>query len=98
MAITLWPLIILQHRESELDEKLVRHERIHLRQQIELLLVGFYLVYIAEFVIHLLRSRDRYLAYRSIGFEQEAYAHEDRSDYLKNRKLWAWRSFWLTRS
>ena len=33
------------------------------------------------------------LAYRSIRYEQEAYAFEHRPDYLRVRKPGAWRSF-----
>lgn len=68
----------------------LRHEAIHSAQGRELLWVGFYLAYIAEWLVRLLLHPGR--AYRSLSFEREAYAHEWEADYLDNRKHFAqWR-------
>lgn len=62
------------------------HEAIHTTQMKELLYVPFYLLYVLEWLWHLIRPRDTRAAYRAISFEREAYAHEGEADYLKTRK------------
>lgn len=62
------------------------HEAIHTTQMKELLYVPFYLLYVLEWLWHLIRLRDTRAAYRAISFEREAYAHEGEADYLKTKK------------
>lgn len=88
-AIALWPFIILRTNTLLKNEVLIRHEKIHLRQQAELLLVFFYILYGLEFMYHYFLCRDRRTAYYRISFEREAYAQEQNEEYLKNRKLFA---------
>ena len=47
-AITLYPFIICR---GEMNEKTKNHERIHLAQQKELWLIGFYVLYIGYWLI-----------------------------------------------
>lgn len=88
-AITLFPFIILKENIDREDQVLIHHERIHLRQQAELLIILFYAWYIIEYFIRLVIYRNRYEAYRNISFEREAYSHENEESYLKDRKLFA---------
>ena len=79
-ALTFWPFIFYKEQLTTVD---LNHEKIHARQQTELLLVGFYLAYITEWI---------FKGYDSISFEEEAYANEADSNYLKTRKAYAmWR-------
>lgn len=66
----------------------ILHETIHFRQQREWLFVFFFLLYVLEFLWHLVRLRKWHKAYYSISFEQEAYQHQNDAEYLKKRKLW----------
>ncbi len=66
----------------------MNHERIHLRQQIELLVVPFYVWYGLEFLLRLLQYRNRRKAYYNISFEREAYGNEKDLNYLKQRSFW----------
>ncbi|WP_017731637.1 hypothetical protein [Nafulsella turpanensis] len=66
------------------------HERIHLLQQAELLILPFYCLYLAEYLIGLARGNSHYQAYRAVSFEREAFHNEHNSHYLKGRKSWAW--------
>ena len=50
-GITLWPFIILRSNSLKNDPILLNHERIHLRQQLELLIVFFYVWYAVEFLL-----------------------------------------------
>ncbi len=90
-AITIFPIIFLKYGSFKDNRALIRHERIHLRQALELGIVLFYLWYLCEFVIRFVRLRDFDQAYLSISFEREAYRHEEDPDYLSKRKIWA---FW----
>jgi len=91
--MTLWPFVILKNRQLKADKILLNHERIHLRQQVELLVILFYLWYGIEFLIRLLQHKDRHIAYRSISFEREAYAKEKDLEYIKTRPLWKFISY-----
>ena len=70
-----------------LDKEELNHELIHAAQQRELLYLPFFFWYGLEWLLLLLKHRDRMEAYRHIRFEQEAYRHQDDLDYLKNRKF-----------
>lgn len=87
-AITIFPFILLRYKEDKKDARLINHERIHLRQQLELLVVPFYLWYSLEYFLKLMRYKDKNLAYRAISFEREAYTYEEDLSFLKKRPFW----------
>lgn len=66
------------------------HENIHLRQEIELGFIFFYLIYGLEYIIKLCITWNHLKAYMSISFEQEAYSNQFDKNYLENRKHYAW--------
>lgn len=68
---------------------IVNHERIHWRQQMEMLILPFYICYLTEFLIRRIR-KNRAMAYVSISFEREAFDHHHDLNYLKNRKPYSW--------
>jgi len=84
-AITLFPFIFIK---DEGDEILIRHETIHIKQQLELLIVGFYVWYLVDYLIKLIKTRNPKWAYYHIIFEREAYDNQADADYLSKRKLW----------
>ncbi len=88
-GITLWPFVLV--RLPNPPAFLINHERIHLRQQLELGLILFYLWYLFEYLYRHFQYRDHYLAYRNISFEREAFANDRDLSYLDNRK---WYGFW----
>lgn len=92
-GITLFPFIVLRKPEYRFDERLINHEKIHLRQQLELLIIFFYLWYVMEYFYWLFKLKNHFLAYQSISFEREAYAMEADFDYLKKKKLWSFYQF-----
>lgn len=75
---------------GELSSTGKNHETIHFKQGLELLFVGFWLLYFISWIIGLIRYRDGALAYRMIPFEQEAYSNESDLIYLDDRKLYSW--------
>ncbi len=92
-GISLWPFVVLRHRKDAKDPVFINHERIHLKQQQELLVLPFYLLYLSEFGLRFIKYRNVYKAYRNISFEREAYENELDLEYCKTRKLWGFRKF-----
>ena len=86
-GMALFPLILVKTEKDRKDEYLINHEKIHLRQQLELLILPFYLFYLLNYLYNLITSFDHEKAYRNIIFEQEAYDHEKDKNYLKSRKF-----------
>ena len=81
-AMTIWPFIFVREDES-FDDIDLNHEKIHCRQQIELLIIFFYIIYFIEWLLK---------SYRTISFEKEAYNNESDLKYLEHRKWFAmWR-------
>ena len=89
VGLSLWPFIIVKETHHKSDPVLINHERIHLRQQGELFIVFFYLIYLTEWVLRTLLYLNSYRAYQNISFEREAYANECNFDYLVQRKRFA---------
>jgi len=86
-GMALFPLILVKTEKDRKDEYLINHEKIHLRQQLELLILPFYLFYLLNYLYNLITSFDHEKAYRNIIFEQEAYDHETELNYLQNRRI-----------
>ena len=86
-AMAIWPFIFIRSRQSEKDKILINHEKIHLKQQIELLWIPFFIWYFIEFLVRLVIIRKWDKAYKNISFEKEAYLNETDFDYSKN-KMW----------
>jgi len=92
-GITLFPYIILRERyeTSIYKDKIINHESIHIKQQGELLVLFFYLLYVLFFVLNIFRYFfDFKKAYKNLPFEKEAYANENDMTYLENRKMFSW--------
>ena len=74
-----------------MDVVLVNHEMIHIKQQKELFVVGFYALYVYFWVVNLIWHRMSAAdAYRMIPFEIEAYDNQDNLNYLQSRPKFAW--------
>ena len=80
LGIAIYPFIIIRKNYRKEDE-LINHERIHIVQQLEMLVIPFYLVY---FYYNITRG------YRNNPFEIEAYDNDDNLDYLDSRKMYSW--------
>lgn len=89
-AINICGIIISRGKLSAVS---TNHERIHTRQQLEMLFVFFFLWYGVEWLMRLIIHRSAITAYLNISFEREAYANERNLDYLRSRPLFAWRRY-----
>lgn len=92
-AITLYPFIFVRSEWRANNAVVINHERIHLRQQAELLVVGFFLWYGIDFLIKYCKHRNWKKAYRDIIFEREAYGKQEDLNYLDKRKRFAFLKF-----
>ena len=87
-GFAVFPFVFVKYSLDIDNPVFINHERIHLRQQLELLIIPFFIFYFLEFLLRLIQYRNMDLAYRNISFEREAYAKEKDLDYLKQRSFW----------
>lgn len=88
-GLTVFPFVFLKSKQLKSNVVFMNHEKIHLKQQLELLILPFYLMYAIEFLVRLLQYKKWDLAYRNVSFEREAYTNEFNLDYLKQRSFWS---------
>lgn len=89
-AINLFGIIFARRECKDLTPATLNHEAIHTRQMRELFYIGFYIIYVLEWLFGLVTLRRD--AYHRISFEREASENDSNLNYLKNRKLFAqWR-------
>ena len=87
-GITLFPFIVVSEHDLKQNTMMINHEKIHIRQQIEMLILPFFIWYGIEFLVKWFLCKDRNQAYKNISFEKEAYANEKDLSYLKQRSFW----------
>lgn len=90
-AINLFGVIFARSDEPRLTKQILNHEKIHSRQMTELLVIGFYVWYILEWLIRWIIYKDSMKAYRNICFEREAFDNDTNPHFLEERK---WYGFW----
>lgn len=83
-AINLFGLCFVR-KGCKIDIYGINHEKIHTAQMKELLYIGFYIWYLIEWFILLIKYRNSYKAYRNIRFEKEAYDNKLDLQYLNKR-------------
>lgn len=87
-GMTIFPFIFLKNKGLKHSKTLINHEKIHLRQQLELLILPFYIWYVLEFLIRYYQHKNWFLAYKNLSFEREAYCNDTNLEYLKSRPFW----------
>lgn len=92
-GLTFYPFVFLTDRNDLRNEVFVNHEKIHIKQQLELLILPFYVWYLLEYLFRLIQYKDRKKAYFNISFEREAYCNEKDLNYLKERSFWRFFSY-----
>lgn len=92
-AINLFGILFVR-KEFYLNEYDLIHETIHTKQMLEMLVIFFYLWYVIEWLIRLVKiainKGDIYNAYWNLSFEEEARDNQYDRNYLKNRKPYSW--------
>ena len=86
-AIALWPFVFVR---GEISERTLRHETIHFEQQLETLVLGFYAIYIYDYMVNRLKGMSGPEAYLKTRAEKEAHAYDTSTSYLQTRKRFKW--------
>lgn len=73
-----------------MDQRLKRHETIHFFQQLELLIVLHWVLYLVFWLVGLIKYRDAEEAYYCNPMEQEAFDNDNNETYLQTRTPYAW--------
>ena len=92
-ALAIWPFIFLRDKELKNDDILLNHEKIHLKQQKELLWIFFFMIYFIEFLAKIVIYKRLKTAYRNISFEREAYLYECDFNYTRIKPFWSFINF-----
>ncbi len=92
-GMAIFPFILIKYTGLKHNKQIINHELIHLRQQIELLVIPFYIIYILHYIFNLLHYKNHDRAYRNIVFEREAYRNDSDLTYLKARKFYSWMKY-----
>ncbi len=77
-------------REPHDQTQLIRHEKIHFWQQVELLFLFHWILYALFYLVGRLHGQCHYIAYRYNPFEIEAFENDVNKNYLKTRTPFAW--------
>lgn len=102
-AINLFGIFFVRP-EAKITKRLLNHESIHTEQIKETGYIGFYILYVLEWLYRLVcgvifgydKKTFRTIwdaAYKSISFEVEAYGNQTNYSYLNTRKRYAWTRF-----
>lgn len=88
-AINLFGILFTKDSLSNID---INHEKIHTKQMIETLFIGFYIWYGLEYlIIRLFNLKDKQNdVYHEVSFEEEAYNNQENLNYLNERKPFSW--------
>jgi hypothetical protein len=97
-AMALYPVMLFKTRGLKSDALVINHEKIHFRQQLELLILPFYFLYFVHYLLNRLKYKNHEQAYFNICFEREAYANDLNLNYLAERKPYAWLRFLKSQS
>jgi hypothetical protein len=82
-GIAIFPFIFLRSCVVP-SPTLLNHERIHLRQQLELFVLPFFVWYFIELI---------FKDYKQISFEKEAYKNQGDLQYLERRKAFSFAKY-----
>ena len=78
IGFIIFPFIFMWKKERADDNITIMHEKIHFLQCLECLIIGFYLIYILEFIYFIFYFRGNlHQANMEISFEREAYAYQE---------------------
>jgi hypothetical protein len=89
-AVTIYPFVFV--RKGRVTSRRVNHESIHIRQQGELWVIPFYILYFSYWAYHRIFS-PKENAYRLIPFEREAYENDENLAYLYTRRPHSWLAY-----
>lgn len=106
VGLTIFPFIFVSKKHwnhpkyrdqnGRLQKVLINHETIHFKQQIETLVLPFFILYIGHYIWNIFTKYgfDFNKCYRNVVFEKEAYDKERDFKYPEYRHPWGfWKYF-----
>jgi hypothetical protein len=75
---------------TDSNDTVLQHERIHIAQQTEMGRTGFLAIYILNYILNVFVYKIPVIAYRKILMEQEAKLNEEVPNYIQSREPFAW--------
>lgn len=81
------------HYTKEWKDEFWNHERIHIRQQWELLFIFQWILYGIFYLRNRKAGLDHKKAYKNNPFEIESYKNSKNLTYLSSRRAYAWKSY-----
>lgn len=81
--------VLWTHMNTKITEANANHEYTHTLEMQELGYIGFYVLYILNFIVNFLYYWNWKKSYKMVIFEIEANMHEDESSYNANRSHYA---------
>lgn len=88
IGITLAPFGIYIREDHFDNDIIINHEKIHWKQQMEMLIIFFYIWYLIEWFCK--TGIYGKFAYYALSFEREAYNNDSILNYLSTRKKYKW--------
>lgn len=82
-GIVIGRFILVRESQYKASPVLINHEMIHQRQMDKHGVLGFYLIYLKDYLKNLVKFRSHEQAYFNIPFEIEAYDNMLNLNYLK---------------
>jgi hypothetical protein len=71
-GMVLWPFVLVRHKKSKTTKKLIRHETKHVEQVYKYWILGFYVVYLYQYLKNRIKGMNHQKAYWNNPFEIEA--------------------------
>lgn len=90
-AIALYPFVFI--RKDVITVQRLNHERIHIKQMLDLWIIGAYIWYPLELWIRILTTFNPSKAYQNHSMEKEAVENQDNANYLLHRKKFAFKKY-----
>ena len=84
---------VLFTKLDTLPQHVLNHEAIHTEQMKEMAYIFFYIWYVIEWLVLLVKYRETFWAYYQLSFELEARTNMHDTDYINERKHYAWTKY-----
>jgi hypothetical protein len=75
------------------SEKTKRQAQIRMQQQLELLFIFYWLLWVSFWLINYLKTRDAIESFYIVPFEREIRVNDSAKTYLQSRKRYAWKKY-----
>ena len=92
LGVAIFPFIFVKDyfKGTRGETVLINHEKIHIRQQVELGVIPFYILYLWYWMWLRITLGKKGFDYSLIPFEKEAYVNQYDLNYLNKRKPYSW--------